>query len=148
MILKYISSLCKLALTYITILETRTMSSYTSTLSDIAGLTIATLYTLAGQAHFTSKLTPGLAANIDVMTPNSYNAFGFGTDYHTFKQVLGACDLLAAVLLWRKKTRKAGLVAAVVGFSGGLYGQWYSGGDLGQVGGLLCLAIVGLLLAA
>lgn len=123
------------------------MTSYTSTLSDAAGLLIATLYTIAGQAHFTSKLTPGMAAQIDTMTPNCHEAFGFGTDYQTFKYVLGACDLLGAALLLRKKTRQAGFVAAVIGFSGGLYGQIHAGGDIGQVSGLLGLAVVGFLLS-
>ena len=51
-------------------------------LSDGIGLLIATLYTLAGQAHFTDRLTPGLAANVEKMTPNSYVAFsGLGMEY-------------------------------------------------------------------
>jgi hypothetical protein len=35
---------------------------------------------------------------------------------------------------------------AVVGFSGGLYGQWYTGGELEQVGAFLGLAALGLVL--
>jgi hypothetical protein len=41
------------------------------------GFGIAILYTLAGQAHFTDRLTPGLAANIEEMTPRSHRAFWF-----------------------------------------------------------------------
>lgn len=40
-------------------------------------LCIALLYILAGQAHFTSRLTPGLAAHVDEMTPRSHQAFWF-----------------------------------------------------------------------
>jgi hypothetical protein len=59
--------------------------------------------------------------------------------------VAGALDLIAAALVFGTSTRKAGLRLAIVGFSGGLYGQWYTGGELGEVGALLGLAIVGLL---
>ena len=38
-------------------------------------------------------------------------------------------------------------MAAIIGFSGGLYGQWYSGVEVGQVAAFLGLALVGLLLA-
>lgn len=53
------------------------MAPYTEYISDAAGLLVASLYTLAGQAHFTNRLTPGLAANIEAMTPNSHAAFWF-----------------------------------------------------------------------
>lgn len=54
------------------------------TLSDVVGIFIAALYTLAGQAHFTNRITPGLAANIETMTPNSHRAFWFlGLEYLT-----------------------------------------------------------------
>ena len=120
------------------------MESYQSLLSDGIGLLIAALYTLAGQAHFTSRFTPALAANIEEMTPNSYKAFGgLGLDYLSFKYALGAFDLLGAALLWRKKTRRIGYLVAIFGFSGGLYGQYYSRGDLVQVGSMLGLAIFG-----
>lgn len=119
-----------------------------TTISDAAGLVIAALYTFAGQAHFTSRLTPGLAAQVEQMTPNSHKAFWFlHLNYITLKRVFGAFDLIAAALLWRKSTRKAGLVMAIVGFSGGAYGQWFSGGDLGQVAAFLGLAVVAYLTA-
>jgi hypothetical protein len=55
-----------------------------SLISDAAGMLIAVLYTLAGQAHFTDRLTPGLAANVEHMTRNSYAAFRFlGMSYPT-----------------------------------------------------------------
>lgn len=58
-------------------------------LSDVVGIFIAGLYTLADQAHFTSRLTPGLAANIEIMTPNSHRAFWFlGLEYLTVCNVL------------------------------------------------------------
>jgi hypothetical protein len=58
------------------------MSTLSSRLSNIIALCIATLYIIAGQAHFTDRLTPGMAANINEMTPNSHRAFGFlGLDY-------------------------------------------------------------------
>lgn len=53
---------------------------------------------------------------------------------------------MAAALLWRKKTRKAGLVMAVVGFSGGLYGQLFNNDDVAQVSLFLGLSIAGLIL--
>jgi hypothetical protein len=57
---------------------------YITHISTALALTIATLYTLAGQAHFTSSLTPSLAANIEEMTRNSFAAFSFlGLDYPT-----------------------------------------------------------------
>ncbi|KAK5165146.1 uncharacterized protein LTR77_009244 [Saxophila tyrrhenica] len=122
------------------------MSSYTTLLSDGIGLTIATLYSLAGQAHFTPRLTPGLAQNIEIMTHNSHAAFWFlGLDYLALRRIFGAFDLIGAACLWRKKTRKVGLIFAVFGFSGGFYGQLYTGGDVLQVGGLLSMAVVGLL---
>lgn len=64
-----------------------------------------------------------------------------------FKIVFGGLDLLAAAMLWRKQTRRIGLMLAVVGFSGGLYGQIYGGGDLTQVMGLLVVSILGLLMS-
>lgn len=60
------------------------------------------------------------------------------------KTVLGAFDLLGAAYLWRAKTRRTGLVVAVIGFSGGLYGQLYNKDDLSQVGLFLGLALAGL----
>jgi hypothetical protein len=155
------------------------MPPSTTLLSDAAGLLIAALYTVAGQAHFTDRFTPGLASHIETMTRNSYAAFWFlSLDYlsvsHTLilypcqvgskaarshnrkgvrltvsklKRTFGAFDLIAAVLLWRRQTRKFGLVAAIVGFSGGIYGQLYSGGDIGQVSAMLGLALLGLLFA-
>lgn len=123
------------------------MPSYQTLLSDGIGFLIAALYTLAGQAHFTSQFTPDLAASIEEMTPNSLRGFGLGLEYLPFKYTLGAFDLLGALLLWRKRTRRAGFITAIFGFAGGLYGQYYSCGDLSQVGGLLGLAVLGLLLA-
>ena len=63
------------------------------------------------------------------------------------KQCFGVFDLLAAALLFRRSTRKAGLWMAVAGFSGGLYGQIYTGGDIAQVGSFLALACIGVILA-
>ena len=118
-------------------------------ISDSAGLLIAILYTVAGQAHFTYCLTPGLAAQIEEMTLNSYKAFWFFyLDYSHLKMIFGAFDLIAAVLLWRKTTRRQGLAMAVVGFTGGLYGQWFSGSDVVQVSVLLSLALLGYLTSA
>lgn len=57
--------------------------------------------------------------------------------------VLGAFDLIGAAYLWRAKTRPRGLLIAVVGFSGGLYGQIYNKDDLSQVGLFLALALFG-----
>ncbi|KAK3704251.1 hypothetical protein LTR37_013925 [Vermiconidia calcicola] len=117
------------------------------TISNAIALLISILYSLAGQAHFTSHLTPGLAANIEAMTPNSHAAFHFlGLEYTTIKRLFGAFDLAAAALLVSRTTRTAGLCSAVVGFSGGLYGQLHAGDDVGQVGTLLLLAVVGLVL--
>ena len=61
------------------------------------------------------------------------------------KQTFGAFDLLGAACLWRRQTRKIGLLIAVIGFSGGLYGQVYTGEDVTQVAVLLGVTIVGLL---
>lgn len=47
------------------------------TVGHAIGLSIAVLYTLAGQAHFTDRFTPGLAANVEKMTPRSHQAFWF-----------------------------------------------------------------------
>ena len=47
------------------------------TLGNAIGLFIAIFYALAGQAHFTNRFTPGLAANIEEMTPRSHRAFWF-----------------------------------------------------------------------
>ena len=57
--------------------------------------------------------------------------------------MFGLFDFITAMRLFRADTRKLGLRIAVVGFSGGLYGQWYTGGEMGQVGAMLCLAVVG-----
>jgi hypothetical protein len=54
-----------------------TMSDAKRILGNAIGLGIAVLYTLAGQAHLTNKFTPGLAANIEEMTPRSHQAFWF-----------------------------------------------------------------------
>jgi hypothetical protein len=52
------------------------------TLGHLAGLSIACLYLYAGQAHFTSRLTPEFAENINAMTANSHRAFWFlGMDF-------------------------------------------------------------------
>jgi hypothetical protein len=62
----------------------------TGAISDAIGLGIAGLYTLAGQAHFTARITPGLAANIEQMTPNTHRAFSFlGIDYITVCFLIG-----------------------------------------------------------
>ena len=50
------------------------MSSVNGFISDAASILIAALYTVAGQAHFTDQLTPGFAADLEVMTRNSYRA--------------------------------------------------------------------------
>ena len=124
------------------------MASNKTILSNGIALIIAVLYTLAAQAHFTATLTPKLATTIEEMTPNSYAAFGgLGLDYTNFKYTMGAFDAVGATLLWMRGTRNVGLATAVLGFSGGLYGQLYSGGDVTQVGALLGLAFVGYLLA-
>ena len=60
--------------------------------------------------------------------------------------VFGAFDLLGAAYLWRAKTRRTGLLIAVIGFTGGLYGQIYNNDDLGQVGLFLGLTVAGSLL--
>jgi hypothetical protein len=58
------------------------MSSLRLRIGHIIGLGIAILYTLAGQAHFTDKLTPGLAATIDEMTPRSFKVLPtYGLSY-------------------------------------------------------------------
>ncbi|KAK4555132.1 hypothetical protein LTR86_007898 [Recurvomyces mirabilis] len=122
------------------------MASRLNHLGDAIGLLIAGLYTVAGQAHFTDRLTPDLASNIETMTQNTYVAFGgLGMNYAPFKQFLGAFDLAAAMLLLRKSTRRTGLLTAVVGFGGGLYGQISTGKDITQVAAFLGLAVVGLL---
>lgn len=55
-------------------------------ISDAIGLAIAGLYSLAGQAHFTARITPGLAESIEKMTPNSHRAFWFlGIEYLTVR---------------------------------------------------------------
>ena len=146
------------------------MASYLTLMSDGIGLLIAALYTLAGQAHFTTYLTPGLAEHVDEMTHNCHAAFWFlGIDYvsvclltsHSLplgqrplimwtmqlKQLFGAFDLIAAALLSQQKTRRAGLLMSVVGFSGGLYGQLYSGEDVSQVATMSGVAVLGFVLA-
>lgn len=59
------------------------------------------------------------------------------------KQVLGACDLVPAGLLLNKSTRRWGLLASVLGFGGGVYGQYASGQDVGLVLALWSLAVSG-----
>ncbi|KAF2794775.1 hypothetical protein K505DRAFT_416913 [Melanomma pulvis-pyrius CBS 109.77] len=123
------------------------MANTNRILGNAIGLFIAMLYTLAGQAHFTSRLTPDLATNIEEMTTRSHRAFWFlQLSYLQLKQLFGLFDLIAAGLLFRKSTRKAGLRIAVIGFSGGLYGQVYTSGDVGQVAGFLGLACLGSIL--
>lgn len=123
-------------------------SSILTFLSDAIGLSIALLYTLAGQAHFTSRFTPGLAAQVDEMTPNSHQAFWFlHLTYEQCKAAFGAFDLIAAVLLWRRSTRTTGLAFAVIGFAGGMYGQIYSNAEVGQVASMFGLAVAGFLTA-
>lgn len=63
------------------------------------------------------------------------------------KYLFGVFDLIAAGLLWRKRTRKLGLGLAVIGFSGGLYGQLYNGDEVTQVATFLGLSIAGLVLS-
>lgn len=53
------------------------MSSYSHIAGNGIGLLLASLYTVAGQAHFTDRLTPGLAQNINEMTHNTHKAFWF-----------------------------------------------------------------------
>lgn len=62
------------------------------------------------------------------------------------KYLFGAFDLIAAALLWRKRTRRVGLGLAAIGFSGGLYGQMYNGDDFAQVATFLGLSIAGFVL--
>lgn len=117
---------------------------FLSSISDVVGITIAILYTIAGQAHFTDRITSGMAAQIEAMTPNSHKALWFfHLSYTQIKTLFGAFDLIAAAMLWRKTPRKTGLAMAVVGFTGGLYVQWYSEEDLGQVGAFLTLEMLG-----
>lgn len=60
------------------------MASIQSYISDAIGLFIAVLYTIAGQAHYTSRFTPGMAATVDSMTPNTHRSLWFlGLDYET-----------------------------------------------------------------
>ncbi|KAH8651417.1 hypothetical protein BX600DRAFT_473528 [Xylariales sp. PMI_506] len=116
-------------------------------IGDAIAVGIAVLYTLAGQAHFTARFTPDLARNIEQMTPNSHRAFWFiGASDPAIKCAFGAFDLIAAALLWRKKTRKTGLAMAVIGFSGGLYGQLFNDDDITQVATFLGLSLAGFLL--
>lgn len=61
-------------------------------ISDAAGLLIAVLYTLAGQAHFTDRFTPGLAQYVEATTRNSYPAFQIlGLDYLSVRCSIRAC---------------------------------------------------------
>ena len=95
----------------------------------------------AGQAHFTSRLTPSLAALVEGMTSNTHRAFWFlHLIFAQLKHTLGVLDLVAAALLWRKTTRKIRLAVAIVGFGGGSNDEWFSGKDLEQVGAFLGLA--------
>jgi hypothetical protein len=56
----------------------------TETISDAIGLFFACLYTAFGQAHFTARITPGIAELVEQMTPNTHRAFSFlGLDYLT-----------------------------------------------------------------
>ena len=63
-----------------------------------------------------------------------------------FKRALGYFDFIAAALLLLPPTRQIGLWSAVVGFSGGLYGQLYNGGEIRQVATMLGVAVVGALM--
>ena len=52
------------------------MPSYATIISNGTGLLIATVYTLAGQARFTSRLASALAANTEEKITDSYAALG------------------------------------------------------------------------
>lgn len=47
----------------------------------------------------------------------------------------------------RRRTREAGLTAAVVGFAGGWYGQVAAGAEQGMTGIFFALALIGRVLA-
>lgn len=53
------------------------MAKFSRVIGHAIGLLIAVLYTLAGQAHFTDRFTPTLAAQVEEMTPRSHRAFWF-----------------------------------------------------------------------
>lgn len=53
------------------------MATAKRNLGHLLGFGIAVLYTIAGQAHFTSRFTPGMAATVEEMTPRSHEAFWF-----------------------------------------------------------------------
>ena len=62
------------------------MAPITTLISDGASLVIATLYTIAGQAHFTDRITPSFAAHVEEMTQNSQSAINiFEMDYLTVR---------------------------------------------------------------
>ncbi|KPI42504.1 uncharacterized protein AB675_9593 [Cyphellophora attinorum] len=124
------------------------MSQPLTLLSNAIALSIAILYTLAGQAHYTDRFTPDLAANVDTMTPNSHRAFWFlHLTYPQIQALFGAFDLIAAACLYRPSTRNIGLALAIFGFGGGLYGQWYNDAEMGMVGAMTGLAVLGWLTA-
>lgn len=95
------------------------MSSLLGYISDGIGLVIAVLYTVAGTAHFTDRFTPELAANVETMTQNSSQAFGFlGLSYIQVgatisRRVTALTDLYTAQAdIWR--VRSAGSSMSVV----------------------------------
>ena len=51
------------------------------TFRDALAIIICSLYIIAGQAHFTNSLTPGLAAQIETATWETYDAFTLGLPY-------------------------------------------------------------------
>lgn len=119
--------------------------------SDGTAYTIAALYTLAGQAHFTDRFTPGLAEDIEIMTRHSHAAFWFlHLEYATVSRPSAyrgqrAVSADAAVVRSFRPRRGGFVVTAayeesrirhcysIVGFSGRLYGQLYDGQDVTQV---------------
>lgn len=70
---------------------TKTMALLPSTL---IAYTVATLYILAGQAHFTASITPSLAATVEQMTPNAHAVFGapLGLSYQTVRPLAALHD--------------------------------------------------------
>ena len=136
--------------------------------STLIALALALLYTSASQAHFTARFAPDLAGDIDIMTANSHQALEkvIGLDYLTVgvpthrtcvvlpklsdrsqtKYAFGAFDFMTAVLLWRSQTRTAGLTATIMVELVGLYGQLQAGGELGQLGTMVAVAVLGMML--
>ena len=116
-----------------------------SIISQSISFTLAGLYTVAGQAHFTDKFTPEFYQKIEQMTRKSYVAFEvFGLPYNQTKMILGGLDLLAAYYLWQPKKRSIGLSLALIGFGGGLYSQWVvPNGEIGEVSIMFSMAVVG-----